>query len=97
MPSVATTHFAIDLPTVFVMTVFLSAIGGLLLLFSWTQNRSTPALALWGVGYLFGSAGSALLGLHGPAPASWQVCTANALICAAYGTMWGGARSFEGR
>jgi diguanylate cyclase (GGDEF)-like protein len=97
VPSVATSHFVIDLPTLFVLTMFLSAVGGLMLLFSWTQNRNTPALAFWGVGYLFGSAGSALLGVPTAAPTSWSVCGANALICAAYGMMWGGARSFEGR
>ena len=30
-------------------------------------------------------------------PETWSVCVANALLCAAYGMMWGGARSFEGR
>ena len=30
-------------------------------------------------------------------PNSWSVCAANALLCGAYGMMWGGARSFEGR
>ena len=30
-------------------------------------------------------------------PNAWAVCVANALICGAYGMMWGGARSFEGR
>ncbi|MGB6539455.1 MAG: hypothetical protein WBF03_01095 [Xanthobacteraceae bacterium] len=49
MPTVATSHFVIDLPTLFVLTVFLSTTGGLLLLFSWAQNRNTPALAFWGI------------------------------------------------
>lgn len=30
-------------------------------------------------------------------PEAWRVCTANTLVCAAYGAMWGRARSFEGR
>jgi diguanylate cyclase (GGDEF)-like protein len=97
VPTVTTSHFFIDLPTLFVLTVFLSTTGGLLLLFSWAQNRNTPALAFWGIGYLFGSAGAALLGVHGALPGAWSVCLANALLCAAYGMMWGGARSFEGR
>ena len=97
MPTVATAHFAIDLPTLFVLTVFLSTIGGLLLLFSWAQNRNTPALAFWGIGYLLGSAGAMLLGAHATVHGAWSVCGANALLCLAYGMMWGGARSFEGR
>jgi diguanylate cyclase (GGDEF)-like protein len=97
VPTVAASHFVIDLPTLFALTVFLSAIGGLLLLFSWAQNRGTPALALWGIGYLFGSAGAALLATPGFIPNSWSVCAANTLMCGAYGMMWAGARSFEGR
>lgn len=97
VPIVATSHFVIDLPTLFAVTVFLSATGGLLLLFSWMQNRSTPALALWGAGYLLGAFGAVLLATHGLIPEQWQVCAANALFCYAYGLMWSGARSFEGR
>jgi len=97
VPTVVTSHFFIDLPTLFAVTVFVSATGGLLLLFAWMQNRGTPALALWGIGYLFGAAAAAFLASPGFIPNSWSVCTANALICGAYGMMWGGARSFEGR
>jgi diguanylate cyclase (GGDEF)-like protein len=96
VPTVAS-HFVIDLPTLFAVTVFISATGGLLLLFAWMQNRSTPALALWGIGYLFGAAAAALLGASGFLPNSWSVGGANALLCGAYGVMWGGSRSFEGR
>jgi diguanylate cyclase (GGDEF)-like protein len=97
VPTVAASHFIIDLPTLFAVTVFISATGGLLLIFAWMQNRGTTALALWGIGYLMGAAAAALLGSSGFMPNSWSVCTANALACGAYGMMWGGARSFEGR
>ncbi len=97
MPTVATSHFVIDLPTLFVVTTFLSVIGGLLLIFTWLQNRNTPALAYWGVGYLLGAAAAAVLASPGWLPNSWSVDGANTLICATYGMMWGGARSFEGR
>ena len=79
------------------MTVFISVTGGLLLLFAWMQNRNTPALAMWGTGYLVGAAGAALLAGRRFVPNSWSVCGANALLCTAYGCMWSGARSFEGR
>lgn len=97
MPTVAASHFVIDLPTLFVITVFLSATGGLLLLFTFAQNRETPALAYWGIGYLLGAVAAALLVSPGLLPDSWSVGIANALACTAYGIMWGGARSFEGR
>ena len=97
VPTVVTSHFFIDLPTLFAVTVFVSATGGLLLLLAWMQNRSTPALGLWGIGYLFGTTAAALLAMPGFIPNSWSVCAGNALLCGAYGMMWGGARSFEGR
>jgi diguanylate cyclase (GGDEF)-like protein len=97
VPSVAASHFLIDLPTLFAVMLFISATGGLLLIFAWMQNRGTPALALWGVGYLLGAAAAALLASPGFFPDSWTVCSANALTCGAYGMMWAGARSFERR
>jgi diguanylate cyclase (GGDEF)-like protein len=97
VPNIAVAHFVIDLPTLFAITVFLSVTGGLLLLFSWLQNRKTRALAWWGGGYLIGAVASSLLASAGTVPAAIAVPAANALICAAYGSMWAGARSFEGR
>ena len=97
MPTVPASHFVIDLPTLFVITVFLSATGGLLLIFAWLQNRGTTALALWGIGYLMGASAAALFGSAALIPHGWSLCVANALVCGAYGMMWAGARSFEGR
>jgi len=97
VPTIAASNFTLDLPTLFAVTVFVTATGGLLLVFAWLQNRGTTALALWGIGYLLGSAGAALLGAPGLMPHSWTVGGANALLCGAYGMMWAGARSFEGR
>ena len=62
VPTLPASHFVIDLPTLFIITVFLSVTGGLLLIFAWLQNRRTTALALWGTGYLFGASAAALLG-----------------------------------
>ena len=62
VPTVAASHFVIDLPTLFVVTVFISMTGGLLLIFAWMQNRNTPALAIWGIGYLIGAAGGGAAG-----------------------------------
>ena len=96
MPTVATSHFVLDVPTLFAVTVFISLSGGVLLLFSWLQNRSTTALALWGSGYLLAAASAAVLASHA-IPVGLAVCLGNALMCAAYGVLWSGARSFEGR
>jgi diguanylate cyclase (GGDEF)-like protein len=87
----------VDLPTLCAVAMFVSVTGGLLLLFSWMQNRGEPSLALWGLSYLIGSAGVGLMALGKIGPDGWSISIANALICLAYGVMWGGARSFEGR
>ena len=98
MPTIMVSHVILDVPTLFAVTLFITVIGGLLLLFAFLQNRNTPALALWGIGYLFGAAGAALLsGQASAVPNVWAVGAANALLCTAYGFMWCGARSFEGR
>jgi diguanylate cyclase (GGDEF)-like protein len=97
LPTTAVSHFVLDMPTLFVITTFLSATGGMLLLFAWLQNRNTVALAFWGSGYLLGAASAALLASSGVFSASLAAGIANSLACLAYGMMWAGARSFEGR
>jgi diguanylate cyclase (GGDEF)-like protein len=97
VPTFASSSFIIDLPTLCLVTVFISLVGGLLLLFAWLQNRSERALALWGCGYLLGCSGAAVLGMGIRFGHSFDICVGNALMCSAYGTMWAGARSFEGR
>jgi diguanylate cyclase (GGDEF)-like protein len=97
VPTVIISSFVVDVPTLCAVAGFVTVIGGLLLLFSWMQNRKVPALALWGLGYLLGAAGTALLSLRGIVPNAWSVCGAVALLCSAYGVMWAGARCFEGR
>jgi hypothetical protein len=67
MPTVMVAHVALDVPTLFAVTLFVTVIGGLLLLFAFLQNRNTPALALWGTGYLVGATGAALLARQGTA------------------------------
>jgi diguanylate cyclase (GGDEF)-like protein len=93
----ASSNGSFDLPTLCAVMVFVTVGGGILLLFSWTQNRREPALALWGLGYLIASAGAAFLLFGAPIAQAFSICAGNALICSAYGTMWAGARSFEGR
>jgi len=97
VPSFVNSTLMVDLPTLCAVTGFITVTGGLLLLFAWLQNRSELALALWGLGYLLASAGAGTLALVGFDAQAWSVCLANALICCAYGVMWAGARSFEGR
>jgi diguanylate cyclase (GGDEF)-like protein len=97
VPSFLFSDFTVDLPTLAVITVFVCATAGALMLLSWAQNRSTPALALWGGAYFLAVGGAILIASHRPWTGSASTCSANALICLAYAGFWGGARSFEGR
>jgi diguanylate cyclase (GGDEF)-like protein len=96
VPTIISPGFIIDPATLCVVALFITSTGGFLLLFSWAYNRNTPALAVWGFGYLTGAAG-ALLGSGLLPTTAWSLCVGNALTCAAYGMMWSGSRSFEGR
>ncbi len=97
MPIFANPNFLINLPTLCAVTAFITVISGALMLFSWLQNRSEPALALWGIAYLLGTVGGAFLVRTSSDVPAWSVCAGNAVLCCAYGMMWAGARSFEGR
>jgi diguanylate cyclase (GGDEF)-like protein len=87
---------SLDLPTLFVIAVFASAVAGLLLLLSWLQNRNVRALALWAAAFIIGAVGVALIAARGDIPDIWSITIANAFIATAYGIMWGGVRNFEG-
>ncbi|HZR62887.1 MAG TPA: GGDEF domain-containing protein [Xanthobacteraceae bacterium] len=97
MPDFSRSPFIVDLPTLCLVSVFLTATAGVLLVLAWVQNRREPALALWGLGYLLGSAGVGLLGIRGAFPGNDSQMVSSALICCAYGVMWAGARTFEAR
>jgi diguanylate cyclase (GGDEF)-like protein len=95
VPAFANSPFIVDLPTLYLVSVFLTATAGALLLFAWLQNRRELALALWGIGCLFASAAVGLL--RGTVPGNSSTFAATALLCCAYGVLWAGARTFEGR
>src|ERR1700761_8310154 len=97
MLAASVSHVALDVPTLFAVTLFITVVGGLLLLFAFLQNRNTPALALWGIGYLIGTAGAVLAAGQTTVHSIVAASSASGMLCAAYGFMWCGARSFEGR
>jgi len=87
---------SLDLQT-FIIGVFMLANAGALLLLSWLHHRSNKALAQWALAFFLGAVGIALIGARGRIPDAWSILTANALLVAAYGVMWQGVRTFEGR
>ncbi|MFD0935620.1 diguanylate cyclase domain-containing protein [Methylobacterium trifolii] len=70
---------------------------GTMFVLSWSQARTSRALAIWGVAHLTGSLASGGLALRGIIPDILSIGLANAVMLAAYGLIWSGMRAFEGR
>ena len=84
--------------TLLAITVFTPALSGCLLLLSWLQHRRVTALALWGWGFITASVATTLIiVLRGTIPDFWSIIVGNALLAAAYGILWCGARKFDGK
>ena len=67
-------------------------------LHSWLQHRWVTALALWGSGFITASIATTLIiVLRGTIPDFWSIIVGNALLAAAYGILWCGARKFDGK
>ena len=87
----------IDLQTLSVVTVFVAALLGALLVFAGLQNRSVRAPMWWGAAHIVNASGFALLTSRGTAPGFITIDLANALVLLGYGLTWTGARIFDGR
>jgi diguanylate cyclase (GGDEF)-like protein len=95
----------LDVETLSVVTVFVTALVGSLLVFAGLQNRSIRAPLWWGAAHIVNAAGLgfsvALARISGSAAdivmTSAMSDTGNALILLGYGLTWSGARVFDGR
>jgi diguanylate cyclase (GGDEF)-like protein len=85
----------LDVQTLSVVTVFVTALLGALLVFAGLQNRDVRAPMVWGASYIVTAVGLALLTTHGAAPELIAVDTANALVLLGFGLTWAGARMFD--
>src|SRR5262245_115603 len=88
---------SVDLSTLLVISATVSAVGACVLLVSWLQNRNMRALGVWAMAFAFGAFGIALVAARGKVPDFWSTFIAYAILAAAYGIVWTGVRSFEGR
>jgi len=80
------------------IVVFTPVLAGCLLLLSWLQHRSTIALALWGAGFIAVSIATTLVIVaRGTIPDFLSIVVGNAVLAAAYGILWSGARKFDGK
>ncbi|HWE78626.1 MAG TPA: GGDEF domain-containing protein [Pseudolabrys sp.] len=87
----------LDIPTLAVVTVFVTALLGVLLLFAGAQNRSVRAPTIWGLSFLLGATGLGLVIVRGRVPDWLSIECANALMLAGMSLIWTGARLFDRR
>ena len=87
----------LDVNTLFLVTIYVEAILGLLLLFAWVQNTSIHAVAWWGFADLLRAGSIALFGTYGTAPDLISIDLANVLLFTAFALTWTGARVFDHR
>jgi diguanylate cyclase (GGDEF)-like protein len=87
----------LDVNTLFLVTIYVEAILGLLLLFAWVQNTSIHGVAWWGFADLVRAASIALFGTYGTAPDLISIDLANVMLFTAFALTWTGARVFDHR
>ena len=87
----------LDVPTLFTVSICITALLGLFLLGLWVQDRSVRALGWWAAAYLIGGFAVALWMLGSRLfPASFDEA-APALLFVCCGMIWTGARRFHGQ
>jgi len=87
----------LDVNTLFLVTIYVEAILGLLLLFAWAQNTAITAVAWWGFAHLLRAASVTLFGLHGSVSDLISIDLANAILFTSFAVTWTGARLFDHR
>jgi diguanylate cyclase (GGDEF)-like protein len=87
----------LDVNTLFLVTMYVEIMLGLLLFFAWAQNFGKRALAWWGSAHLLRAVSIMLLGLYGSVPDSVSIDLANAVLFGSFALTWCGARVFDQR
>jgi len=88
---------SLDVNTLFLVTIYVEAMLGLLLLFAWVQNSGIMAVAWWGSAHLMRAGSVVLFGMYGSVSDIISIDLANALLFTAFAVTWTGARVFDGR
>jgi diguanylate cyclase (GGDEF)-like protein len=87
----------LDVNTLFMVTMHVEIMLGLLLFFAWAQNFSKTALAWWGSSHLMRACSIMLFGMHGSIPEWASIDLANAVLFGSFALTWSGARVFDRR
>src|SRR5256886_2322904 len=86
-----------EVNTLFLLTIDVEAILGLLLLLVWVQNTRVQAVAWWACAHLMRAISIMLYGLYGSVPDLISIDLPNVLLFSSFGVTWNGARVFNGR
>src|SRR5260370_33476870 len=87
----------LDVNTLFLVTIYVEAILGLLLLFAWIQNAQIRAVAWWGCAHLLRASSVVLFGMYGSITQAITIDLAHALLFLSFAVTWTGAPVFDGR
>jgi diguanylate cyclase (GGDEF)-like protein len=88
---------AFEVNTLFLLTIDVEAILGLLLLLVWVQNTRVSAVAWWASAHLMRAASVMLYGLYGSVPELISIDLSNVILFSSFGVTWNGARVFNSR
>jgi diguanylate cyclase (GGDEF)-like protein len=87
----------LDVQTLSVVTVFVTALLGALLVFAGLQNRAMRAPMLWGAAYVIQATGQALLIGQGTTAGPLALAIGNEFILLGTAGIWAGSRLFDNR
>jgi diguanylate cyclase (GGDEF)-like protein len=85
-----------DVSALFTVSVYVEAMLGLLLLFTWAQNTEIKAVAWWGSAHVLRAGSIALFGRFGRLPDFLTIDLASAILLTSFAVTWSGARLFGG-
>jgi hypothetical protein len=86
-----------DISALFTVSVYVEAMLGLLLLYTWVQKPEIKAVAWWASAHLLRAASIALFGMYESLPDVITVDAANAMLLTSFALTWAGTRLFGGR
>jgi diguanylate cyclase (GGDEF)-like protein len=87
----------LDPNTLSLVTIYVEAILGLLLLFAWIQNTGIRAVAWWGCAHLLATFSLVLYRMSGTVPDLVSLDVANVILLTTFAITWTGARLFNDR
>jgi hypothetical protein len=86
-----------DITALFTVSIYVEAMLGLLLLYTWVQKPDITAVAWWGSSHLLRAGSIALFGMVGTLPDVITVDATNGILLTSFALTWAGTRRFGGR